>query len=157
MKTAYEILKENGQISRAVLAASVNGELCDLTAEVPDGAEVKPVTFEDDGGKKVFWHTSSHVLAAAVKRLYPEVKLTIGPAIDNGFYYDFDAGDMSLHQTCSKNRSRNENVKETLEECFVARDEAIKLMEEHGEPYKVLLIERLPEGGRFRSIARASL
>lgn len=150
MKTAYEILKENGQISRAVLAASVNGELCDLTAEVPDGAEVKPVTFEDDGGKKVFWHTSSHVLAAAVKRLYPEVKLTIGPAIDNGFYYDFDAGDMSFTPDMLEKieAEMKKIIKENpLEERFVLpRDEAIKLMEEHGEPYKVLLIERLPEG-----------
>lgn len=150
MKTAYEILKENGQISRDVLAASVDGELCELSAEVPDGAEVKPLTFQDDGGKKVFWHTSSHVLAAAVKRLYPDVKLTIGPAIDNGFYYDFDTGSMSFTPEmlekieAEMKKIIKENPRE--ERFTLPRDEAIKLMEEKGEPYKVLLIERVPEG-----------
>lgn len=150
MKTAYEILKENGQMSRDVLAASVNGELCDLTTEVPEGAEVKPITFEDDEGKKVFWHTSSHVLAAAVKRLFPDVKLTIGPAIDNGFYYDFDTGDVSFTPEvlekieAEMKKIIKENYRE--ERFALPRDDAKKLMEERGEPYKVLLIDRVPEG-----------
>jgi threonyl-tRNA synthetase len=145
MKTAYEILKENGQISRAVLAASVNGELCDLTAEVPDGAEVKPVTFEDDGGKKVFWHTSSHVLAAAVKRLYPETKLAIGPAIEDGFYYDFDSDIPFTPEILEQIEAEMRKIckeKLKLEYFELPREEAIKFMEEHGEPYKVELIER---------------
>jgi len=150
MKTAYEILKENGQMSRDVLAASVNGELCDLTTEVPEGAEVKPITFEDDEGKKVFWHTSSHVLAAAVKRLFPDVKLTIGPAIDNGFYYDFDTGDVSFTPEvlekieAEMKKIIKENYRE--ERFALPRGDAKKLMEERGEPYKVLLIDRVPEG-----------
>ncbi|MGN1274364.1 MAG: threonine--tRNA ligase, partial [Thermoguttaceae bacterium] len=93
MKTAYEVLKDSGKLERNVIAAKVNGEVVDLTTPVEETAEatVTPLTFDDDEGKKVFWHTSSHVLAAAVKRLYPDVKLTIGPAIETGFYYDFDA------------------------------------------------------------------
>ena len=88
--TAYDILKERGEISREVIAAEINGEVCDLAAEISEGDEVKPLTFEEQGGKKVFWHTSSHILAQAVKRLYPNAKLAIGPSIDNGFYYDID-------------------------------------------------------------------
>ena len=89
MKTAYEVLKDSGKLERNVIAAKVNGEVVDLTTPVEETAEatVTPLTFEDEEGKKVFWHTSSHVLAAAVKRLYPDVKLTIGPAIADGFYY----------------------------------------------------------------------
>jgi threonyl-tRNA synthetase len=150
MKTAYDVLKENELISRAVIAADINGELCELSAEVPDGAEVKPLTFDDEGGKKVFWHTSSHVLAAAVKRLYPQVKLTIGPAIGSGFYYDFDAGEMAFTPDvlekleAEMKKIIKENPRE--ERFTLPRDEAIKFMEERGEPYKVLLIARVPEG-----------
>ncbi len=150
MKTAYDILKEKELLSRAVLAASVNGELCELTAEVPDNADVKPLSFDDEGGKKTFWHTSSHVLAAAVKRLYPDVKLTIGPAIENGFYYDFDADGMSFTpDVLEKLESEMKKIikENSREERFtLPRDEAIKLMEGRGEPYKVQLIARVPEG-----------
>ena len=91
MKTAYEVLKESDRISREVIAAKVDGEVLDLSREVADSADVQPLTFDDAEGKRVFWHTASHVLAAAVKRLYPEAKLTIGPSIDNGFYFDIDS------------------------------------------------------------------
>ena len=80
-----------------MIAAKVDGEVIDLSREVEDGADVQPLTFEEAEGKRVFWHTASHVLAAAVKRLYPESKLTIGPSIDNGFYYDIDS-DVSFTQ-----------------------------------------------------------
>ena len=88
--TAYDILKEKELMQRAVIAASVNGETAELTAEVAQGADVAPLTFDDAEGKKVFWHTASHILAQAVKNLYPEAKLTIGPSTDKGFYYDID-------------------------------------------------------------------
>ena len=91
MRTAYEILKDADLMSREVLAAEVNGEAIGLSEEVSDGIEVKPITFADVKGKKVFWHTASHILAQAVKRLFPNAKLTIGPSIDNGFYYDIDS------------------------------------------------------------------
>ena len=149
MKTAYEVLKESDRISREVIAAKVDGEVIDLSREVEDGADVQPLTFEDAEGKRVFWHTASHVLAAAVKRLYPESKLTIGPSIDNGFYYDIDS-DVSFTQETlplierEMQRIVKENAK--MERFVLPRDEAIKLMEEAGEPYKVLLIGRVPEG-----------
>ncbi|MFA6948744.1 MAG: threonine--tRNA ligase, partial [Eubacteriales bacterium] len=149
MKTAYDILKEQEKMSRAVLAAQVNGKVIDLSAEVEDGADVAPVTFDEPEGKHVFRHTASHILAAAVKRLYPESKLTIGPAIDDGFYYDIDSDVTFSQDVLDKIEAEmNAIVKEDLrEERFtLPRDEAIKFMEERGEPYKVLLIGRVPEG-----------
>ena len=149
MKTAYEVLKESDRISREVIAAKVDGEVLDLSREVADSADVQPLTFDDAEGKRVFWHTASHVLAAAVKRLYPEAKLTIGPSIDNGFYYDIDSDVPFTQETLplierEMQRIVKENAK--MERFVLPRNEAIKLMEEAGEPYKVLLIGRVPEG-----------
>ena len=149
MKTAYEVLKESDRISREVIAAKVDGEVLDLSREVADSADVQPLTFDDAEGKRVFWHTASHVLAAAVKRLYPEAKLTIGPSIDNGFYYDIDSDVPFTQETLPLiEREMQRIVKENanMERFVLPRDEAIKLMEEAGEPYKVLLIGRVPEG-----------
>ena len=89
--TIYEAAREAELISRAVIGAEINGETVALTYELTEDTEVKLLTFEDAAGKKLFRHTAAHVLAQAVKRLYPATKLTIGPAIDNGFYYDFDS------------------------------------------------------------------
>ena len=89
--SVYDAAAEAGVIDRSVIAAEVNGELAALTTVPADNADVKLLTFDDEGGKHVFRHTASHVLAQAVKRLYPEAKLTIGPAIENGFYYDIDS------------------------------------------------------------------
>ncbi|MDD6799470.1 MAG: threonine--tRNA ligase [Firmicutes bacterium] len=147
--TAYEFLKEKELISRAVIAAQVNGETVDLSHEVESGAEVKPLTFDDPEGKRVFWHTTSHVLAAAVKRLYPEAKLTIGPSIDNGFYYDIDSDVPFNAEVLSKLEAEMKSIikQNDKEERFtLPREEAIRFMEERGEPYKVLLIGRVPEG-----------
>jgi len=149
MKTAYDVLKESGRVDRSVIAAKVNGTVCDLTTPVEDTAEVLPLTFEDEEGKKVFWHTSSHILAAAVKRLYPEAKLTIGPSIETGFYYDFDsptAFTEEMLRAIEKEMTKivKENAKE--ERFTLPRAEAIALMEEKGETWKVKLIERIPDG-----------
>jgi threonyl-tRNA synthetase len=148
MKTAYEILKEAELMSRNVIAAEINGEAVDLNTPAEDNAIVKPLTFDDKNGKKVFWHTSSHILAHAVKRLYPNAKLTIGPPIDNGFYYDIDSDVAFTPEILTKIEAEMQKiVKEDLkEERFtLPRDEAIKLMESIDEPYKVLLISRVAE------------
>ena len=147
--TAYDFLREKELISREVIAASVNGVTCDLTTEINDGDDVKALTFDDAEGKKVFWHTASHILAAAVKRLYPSAKLTIGPAIDNGFYYDIDSetsvtADMLAAIEKEMIKIAKENAKE--ERFTLSREEAKKLMEEKDEPYKLLLIDRVAEG-----------
>ena len=149
MKTAYEILKEAEKMSKEVIAAEADGKIIGLSEEVADGAEVKPLTFTDKEGKKVFWHTASHILAQAVKRLYPEAKLTIGPSVDNGFYYDIDTETAFAPEILTKIEAEMKKiVKEnlTVERFLLPRGEAKKLMEERNEPYKVLLIDRIPEG-----------
>ncbi len=148
-KTVYDAAAEAGIISRAVLAAKVNGKLCALTALLDGDAEVKLLTFADEEGKQVFRHTASHVLAEAVKRLYPEAKLTIGPAVENGFYYDIDS-DVAFTPEALKaiedemKKIVRENAK--IERFELPRDEAIAFMKQKDEPYKVQLIEELPEG-----------
>ena len=147
--TVYEAAKEAELVSREVIAASVNGEVVDLTAALNADADVVLHTFESKEGKHVFWHTASHILAQAVKRLYPATKLTIGPAIDNGFYYDFDSetpfsADVLKQLEGEMKKIVKENIK--IERFTLPRDEAIKFMTEREEPYKVQLIEELPEG-----------
>lgn len=148
--SVYDAAKSAGiAVPREVIAAEINGETHELSSTVHNGDDVKLLTFEDEGGKKTFFHTASHILAQAVKRLYPEVKLTIGPAIDNGFYYDFDSDVTFAAEELEKIEAEMKKiVKENLkiERFTLPRDEAKKLMEEKGEPYKVLLIDRVPEG-----------
>ena len=147
--SVYDAARESELISRQVIAAEVNGDLCALTQPHFEGDKVKLLTFEDEGGKHVFRHTASHILAQAVKRLYPDAKLTIGPAIETGFYYDIDF-DKPLSNddlgTIEKEMQKivHENLR--IERFTLPRDEAKKLMEEKNEPYKVLLIDRIPEG-----------
>ena len=146
--TVYDAAKEAELISRDVLAARVNGNVVALSSAVSDGDEVELLTFDDPDGAKVFRHTASHILAQAVKRLYPEVKLTIGPAIENGFYYDFDSEvSFTPEMLTALEGEMKKIVKENLrlERFELPREEAIALMQEKGEPYKVELIRDLPE------------
>ncbi len=147
--TVYDAAKEAGLISREVIACAVNGTPCDLTTPLTADANVKLFTFEDKEGKHVFWHTASHILAQAVKRLYPTAKLTIGPAIENGFYYDFDSetpfsAEVLKQLEGEMKKIVKENIK--IERFALPRDEAIAFMTEREEPYKVQLIAELPEG-----------
>ncbi len=146
--SVYDAAAEAGVIDRSVIAAEIGGELCALTAVPSNGSEVKLLTFESEGGKHVFRHTASHILAQAVKRLYPEAKLTIGPAIENGFYYDIDSDVSFTPEILSKIEDEMKKiVKENLriERFELPREEAMALMTEKDEPYKVQLIEELPE------------
>jgi len=147
--TVYDAAAEAGIISRAVIAAKVNGEVCALTTVIDGDCDVELLTFADTEGAKVFRHSASHILAQAVKRLYPETKLTIGPAIENGFYYDFDSEiafspDILAAIEAEMKKIVKENHK--IERFELPRDEAIAFMTERNEPYKVQLIEELPEG-----------
>ena len=147
--SVFDAAKEAGIISREIIAAVVNGETVDLTHQISSDAEIKLCTFDDAEGKHTFFHTASHILAQAVKRLYPESKLTIGPAVENGFYYDIDRDVPFVQEDLPKIEAEMQKiVKENLkiERFTLPRDEAKKLMEEAGEPYKVLLIDRVPEG-----------
>ena len=147
-KSVYDAAAEAGIISRAVIAAKVDGKVCALTTLLEGDANVELLTFADEDGKHVFRHTASHILAQAVKRLYPDAKLTIGPAIDNGFYYDFDSevsfgADILAAIEGEMKKIVKENHK--IERFELPREEAIAFMKEKNEPYKVQLIEELPE------------
>lgn len=147
--TVYDAAKEAGVLTKEVIAAKVNGVPTDLTAVLNADADVELLTFDMEDGKHVFWHTAAHVLAQAVKRLYPEVKLTIGPAIDRGFYYDFDSEMPFTADTMKALESEMKKiVKENhkIERFTLPRADAIAFMQERKEPYKVQLIEELPEG-----------
>lgn len=135
-------------LRKKALGAKINGERAELMTEVNEDCDLEILTFEDEDGRWTLRHTASHILAQAVKRLYPDVKLAIGPAIENGFYYDFDADFSFTPEMLSKIEKEMEKiVKENLElERFeLSREEAINLMKEKNEDYKVELIEDLPE------------
>ncbi|APM40438.1 threonine--tRNA ligase [Clostridium kluyveri] len=135
-------------LSKKALGAAVNGKVVELNYEVNEDCKLEVLTFEDEEGKKILRHTASHILAQAIKRLYPEVKLAIGPAIDSGFYYDVDAEFSFTPELLEKIEGKmNEIIKENikLERFELPREEAIKFMEEKNEPYKVELIKDLPE------------
>ena len=134
-------------LARMACAAELNGKVVDLRTEVSEDADLNILTFNDEGGKAAYRHTTSHVLAQAVKRLYPESKLAIGPSIDTGFYYDFDVAPLDRASLDKIEQEMKKIIKEgaELEKFTLPREEAIKLMEEKGEPYKVELIRDLPE------------
>ena len=148
--TPYDVAKSIGAgLAKAVCAATVNGKEADLRTPLNEDCALELLTFDDDYGKWTFRHTASHILAQAVKRLYPNVKLAIGPAIDNGFYYDFDTDVMFTPEMLEKIEGEMKKiVKEdiALERFTMSREEAIKYFTEKGEIYKVELVEELPEG-----------
>lgn len=146
--TVYDAANDAGLISREVIAAEVNGKAVGLIYELTSDAEVRLLKFEDAEGARVFRHTASHVLAQAVKNLYPDAKLTIGPSIDDGFYYDFDVDTAFVPEDLPKIEAEMKKIVKAnlkLERFTLPRDEAIAFMEEKGEPYKVELIRDLPE------------
>ena len=147
--TLGEAVKQlSNSLAKKVLAANVNGELTDLREELVDGSEVSFLTFEDDGGKHTLRHTASHILAQAVKRLWPEAKLAIGPAIDKGFYYDIDMDYVLTPEDLGKiEKEMSRIVKENLPitKTVMPRQEAIEFFKSKNEDYKVELIEDLPE------------
>ena len=147
--TLAQAVKElSNSLAKKVLAADVDGQLTDLREEVKDGSHVSFLTFEDKGGQHTLRHTASHILAQAVKRLWPEAKLAIGPAIDKGFYYDIDMEHVLTPEDLGKLETEMARiVKENLpiEKEIMSRQEALKFFEEKGEDYKVELIADLPE------------
>ena len=142
------VKKLSNSLAKKVLAANVNGELTDLREELVDGSKVEFLTFEEDGGKHTLRHTASHVMAQAVKRLWPEAKLAIGPAIDKGFYYDIDMEHTLTPEDLTKiEKEMSRIVKENLPitKSVMPRQEAIEFFKSKNEDYKVELIEDLPE------------
>ncbi len=146
---ALDIFRElDPSASKAAIAARLNGELVELMQPLNESGELSPIGFEDDDARHVLRHTASHVMASAVKNLFPGTQLAIGPAIDNGFYYDFDMKEVLTPEDLPRIEKEMQRIikKNDREERFtLPRDEAIAFMQERGEPYKVELINDLPE------------
>ena len=148
-KSVYDIAADiSSGLARVACAGEVNGEIVDLRTVIDSDCELNIVTASDPEGLKVIRHTASHVLAQAVKRLFPDAKIAIGPAIEDGFYYDFEAEPFSRETQDKLEAEMKKIIKEghELKRYTLPREEAIKFMQEKNEPFKVELIEDLPEG-----------
>ncbi|MEG0014615.1 MAG: threonine--tRNA ligase [Cellulosilyticaceae bacterium] len=148
--TVLDVAKDLSEgLARNACAGVVNGQRVDLRTPLNEDVSLEILTFNDVEGKWAFRHTAAHILAQAVKNLYPGVKLAIGPAIEDGFYYDFDTETHFTQDDFEKIEAEMKKIvkaKYPIERFELPREEAIKLMEEAGEPYKVELISDLPEG-----------
>ena len=147
-KSVYDIALDISEgLARAACAGEIDGAVADLRTVVEDDCALNILTFQDEKGKAAYRHTVSHVLAEAVKRLYPEAKLAIGPSIDTGFYYDFDMPPLTREDLDKIEAEMKKIIKEgaRLEKFTLPREEAVKFMEDRQEPYKVELIRDLPE------------
>ena len=164
--TAYEIAESiSPRLAAEVLAANVNGTTVDLTRPINEDSEVKLLKWEDDEAKKVFWHSSSHLMAEALEAIYPGVKFGIGPAIDNGFYYDVDLGGRTITDAdlpaVEKKMLELAHGKEDFKRISVSKAEAMEHFKEKGDEYKCELISELEDGtityysnGHFTDLCR---
>lgn len=134
-------------LARVACAAEIDGQVVDLRTVVDKDCELNILTFDSEGGKKAYRHTCAHVMAEAVQNLYPDAKLTIGPAIDNGFYYDFDMPSLSREDLDNIEKEMKKIIKkgDKLERYTLSKEEAVKLMTERNEPYKVEMINEHPD------------
>ena len=151
-KTVYEIAKDiSDGLARVACAGEIDGQIVDLRTTIEQDCALNIVTANDPQGLQVIRHTASHVMAEAVKRLFPEAKVTIGPAIEQGFYYDFDTAPFSREDLDRIEAEMKKIIKEGHEitRFTLLREEAIQFMKEKNEPYKVELIEDLPEGSEI--------
>lgn len=151
-KSVYDIALDISEgLARAACAGEVDGETVDLRTIVDKDCELNILTANDPKGLAALRHTASHILAEAVKNLYPEAKLAIGPSIDTGFYYDFEHESFTREDLDAIEKEMKKIIKKgaRLEKYTLPREEAIAFMKEKGEPYKVELIEDLPEGAEI--------
>lgn len=150
--TALSIAKSISEgLARKVLAASVNGVVCDATLPLHSDAQLQLLTWNEEGGKSTFWHSSAHLMAEAVEALFPGVKFWVGPAVENGFYYDMDLGDrkMSEEDLLALEKKMNELAKKNSEyqRKEISKEEAIKYFTQKGDEYKLDLLQGLEDGG----------
>lgn len=149
--TAADVARELGMgLYKSACACTIDGELRDLRTPLTQNCELAILTFDDADGKKTFWHTSSHLLAQAVKHLYPDAKLSIGPAIENGFYYDFDVPSHFSPEDLAKIEAEMKKLAkegESIERFELPPDEAISLLQQMDEPYKVELCQEHADKG----------
>lgn len=153
--TPAEIAKSIGMgLYKSVCCARVDGNVVDLRTPITKDCRVDLLTFDEPDGKKAFWHTASHILAQAVKRLYPSAKCAIGPAVDNGFYYDFEVEKPFTSEDLEKIKEEMKKIVKSgieIERFELAPDEAVKMLEEMNEPYKVELAKEHSDNGEHIS------
>lgn len=151
-----EIAKSIGMgLYKAACVCKINGKVVDLREQITEDCEVQILTFDDKEGKQAYWHTTSHIMAQAVLRLYPNTKIAIGPSIDDGFYYDFDINEKLSQDDLDKiQKEMKKIIKENLpiERIYMSPDDAIKLMEDNSQEYKVELIKEHAEKGEKISL-----
>ena len=164
--TPLDIAKSLSEgLARNVLAASVNGQKWDAMRPINEDATIQLFTWDNPEGKAAMWHSSAHLMAAAIEALYPGVKFGIGPSVDNGFYYDIDTGDMTLTEADLANIEKKmlelAREKQSFERVEVSKADALKYFTEKGDPYKVELINDLEDGtityyknGNFTDLCR---
>src|ERR1700677_2874038 len=146
-----DIAKEiSNSLAAKVIAARVNGEVWDASRPITTDSQLSLLTWDDDGGKSAFWHSSAHLMAEALEAIYPGIKLGIGPPIDNGFYYDVDAGDRVITSDDFKKIEDKMQELAKLKSPFIREDiskaEAIKYFTQKGDEYKLELIDGLADG-----------
>ncbi|MBR4408241.1 MAG: TGS domain-containing protein, partial [Bacteroidales bacterium] len=149
--TSYEIAQSiSPRLAADVLAAKVNDTVMDLTRPITEDATVQLLKWEDEDGKRVFWHSSSHLMAEALEALYPGVKFGIGPAVENGFYYDVDLAGAQISDSdlpkIEKKMLELAREKQAFKRIDVSKAEAMKHFEEKGDQYKCELISELEDG-----------
>ena len=149
--TPYQIAEEiSTRLAQDVLAAEVDGKIVDLSTPLMQDANVKLLKWEDDGGKHAYWHTSAHLMAEAIQALYPHAQFGIGPAIENGFYYDIDTGDTVLKESdlakIEEKMLEFAKEKQPLTRCSISKQEALKRFANEGQTYKIELINDLEDG-----------
>ena len=147
-KSVYDIALDISEgLARVACAGELNGEVVDLRTMVEDDCELNIITTRDEASLPIIRHTASHILAEAVKKLFPEAKITIGPSMDDGFYYDFDHEPFSREDLDALEAEMKKIIKKgnKITRFTLPREEAIKFMEEKNEPFKVELIKDLPE------------
>ena len=153
--TPAEIAKSIGMgLYKSVCCARVDGKVVDLRTPITKDCRVDLLTFDEPDGKKAFWHTASHILAQAVKRLYPNAKCAIGPAVDNGFYYDFEVEKPFTAEDLEKIKAEMKKIVKSgieIERFELAPDDAVKMLEEMNEPYKVELAKEHSDNGEHIS------
>src|SRR5690554_6551324 len=145
----YDVTKDISEgLARVAMGAVVNDKIRGMQEAINEDSSFRVVKFEDQEGKKIFWHTSAHIMAYAVQKLFPKVKFAIGPAIDNGFYYDFDTEHRFTPEDLVKIEAEMKRIAKEghkLERFVLPRDEALEYFKERDEVYKVELIENLDE------------
>ncbi|NBW43461.1 MAG: TGS domain-containing protein, partial [Sphingobacteriia bacterium] len=149
--TALDVARSLSEgLARQVLAAEVNGEVWDLQRSLPETARLRLLKWEEPGARSTFWHSSAHLLAEALEALYPGIRLGIGPAIEQGFYYDIDFGDHAFSSDdfpkVEKKMLELASQSSVFQRREVSKSEAVAYFEEKGDPYKLELLEGLEDG-----------